>query len=202
MQRLIALLVCVLLGTPTFIMAQTNLSGDEPGVPYAGSVAQTGSISAIGSQQTNVNFLTFTMSAGNKQGGFSLAFESDYVFNHDGDPTYATVNGVLETTYGVSVVHNQVADGHNQPFQLNANDLLDGSGDVIATSSSTDAIGVAQALDLSNNRVTVEPKIQYTNPQRSVTSDDTIKIGLTTAANALLISGTYVAEITVTIADI
>ena len=195
MQRLIALLVCVLLGTPTFIMALA-LAGTEPEVSYNGNVVQSATLD-IGAALDNEPFLTYTMTQGNKQGGFTLEFKSDYVFNHNGDPTTAGVNGVLETTYGVSVDHNKDGDGHNQPFQLNANNLVDGNANIILKSSSTAAIGTAQIENSTDS-----PVISYTDPERAVTSDDTITIGLTTAVNSLLISGTYVAEITVTIADI
>ena len=189
MQRLIALIVCGLLATPTFITA-LDVSGIEEAIDYSGSISQADATLLIGTNLSGLpdsHLLTYTMApGGNDEHGFTLTFESDYVFNHDGDDG------------NITVVHSKIANGHNQPFQVSVGNLIDSGNNTIGTASSTSAFGTAKDADEDLDETT----ITFNEPQRAVRDTDVVKLGLHTSANTDLISGTYVAAITVTIATL
>ena len=192
MKKTLCIIACIIFGfsTAAFSTSVTPPSGSEAVVAYgAGLAATDGAAPAIGTAITNGDFLTLTMNAGgNNALGFTITMTSTLIYTHSG-ASGLTVNSASISEGALTAA----TAGHNQLFSFVCNDLLDTSDATVLTAGDESS----QTVTGSNVGVTCS----YTNPQRAVLATDTAKIGITTAANTAMISGTYSNSITFGIAD-
>jgi hypothetical protein len=184
MFKKITSMVCLIMLLASFsVHAGNNVTAaaGELGVAYGGSLSQVANTSdlAIGTAQTDVAYLTYTMdNRGNTVGGFSLTIASDFTFTHNGTGFEG----------GSSAIGS--GSGHNQAFTLKSGNVLDASDEVVLSASNLNEINTTGTV------------INYLAPQRKTVNTDTITFSISTVANDDLISGTYEDSITMTISTL